>query len=68
MISQAKPTAVKPFRQRLWQLPAYVNTNKNTGSAFSHHTYYGKSEKPLQIIFADTLAVNMNFIGYTLLS
>ena len=58
-ISQAKPTMVKPLWQRLWQLQVYVNTNKNIVTAFTHNTYYDKSEKTLQIIFTDILTVNM---------
>ena len=63
-ILQAKPKMVKPLWQSLWHLPVYVNTNKNTISAFAHHTYYDKSEKSLQVIFTDTLTVNMNCIAY----
>ena len=60
MILQAKPTTIKLLRQGLWQSSVYANTNKNTVSAFSHHTYYDKSEKPLQVIFTNTLTINMN--------
>ena len=64
-ISQAKPTMVNLLPQHLWQLPVYVNTNKNTVSAFAHHTYYDKSDTHydksyMWVIFTDTFTANMN--------